>query len=117
MRDHQIESLHQLHEFSTPAQDISEIVHQAKMQVQGKDFFDMLFRLGVLVSRPSDINKLKEQAIEQMQSSIAWMFGGTHIDHEGITVATVPAGMGLNENQDGPVTWATMMKNIGIEMN
>lgn len=115
MRDHQIESLHQLHEFSTPAQDISEIVHQAKIQVQGKDFFDMLFRLGVLVSRPTDINKLKEQAIEQMQSSIAWMFGGTHIDHEGITVATVPAGMGLNEGQDGHVTWATMMKNIGID--
>ncbi|WP_206779509.1 DUF4209 domain-containing protein, partial [Salinivibrio sp. MA427] len=115
MRDHQIESLHQLHEFSTPAQDISEIVHQAKIQVQGKDFFDMLFRLGVLVSRPTDINRLKEQAIEQMQSSIAWMFGGTHIDHEGITVATVPAGMGLNESQDGPVTWATMMKNIGID--
>ncbi|MFM4860572.1 DUF4209 domain-containing protein [Aeromonas media] len=115
MRDHQIESLHQLHEFSTPAQDISEIVHQAKIQVQGKDFFDMLFRLGVFVSRPTDINKLKKQAIEQMQSSIAWMFGGTHIDHEGITVATVPAGMGLDERQDGPVTWATMMRNIGID--
>lgn len=115
MRDHQIESLHQLHEFSTPAQDISEIVHQAKIQVQGKDFFDMLFRLGVLVSRPTDINKLKEQAIEQMQSSFAWMFGGTHIDHEGITVATVPASMGLNESQDGPATWVTMMKNIGID--
>jgi hypothetical protein len=115
MRDHQIESLHQLNEFSTPAQDISEIVHQAKIQVQGKDFFDMLFRLGVLVSRPTDINRLKEQAIEQMQSSFAWMFGGTHIDHDGITVATVPAGMGLNDNQDGSVTWSTMMKNIGID--
>ncbi|MCB5196767.1 DUF4209 domain-containing protein [Deefgea salmonis] len=115
MRDRQIESLHQLHEFSTPAQDVSEIVHQAKIQVQGKDFFDMLFRLGVLVSRPTDINRLKKQAIEQMQKSFAWMFGGMHIDHEGITVATVPAGMGLSESQDGPATWATMMKNIGID--
>lgn len=115
MRDHQIESLHQLHEFSTPPQDISEIVHQSKIEVQGKDFFDMLFRLGVLVSRPTDINRLKEQAIEQMQNSFAWMFGGTHIDHEGITVATVPSGMGLDDKQDGPATWSTMMKNIGID--
>ncbi|CCK75886.1 conserved hypothetical protein [Oleispira antarctica RB-8] len=115
MRDHQIESLHQLHEFSTPPQDISEIVHQSKIEVQGKDFFDMLFRLGVLVSRPTDINRLKEQAIEQMQNSFAWMFGGTHIDHEGITVATVPSGMGLDDKQDGPATWFTMMKNIGID--
>lgn len=115
MRDHQIESLHQLHEFSTPPQDISEIVHQSKIEVQGKDFFDMLFRLGVLVSRPTDINRLKEQAIEQMQNSFAWMFGGTHIDHEGITVATVPSGMGLDDKQGGPATWSTMMKNIGID--
>lgn len=115
MRDHQIESLHQLHEFSTPAQDISKIVHQSKIEVQGKDFFDMLFRLGVLVSRPTDINRLKEQAIEQMQNSFAWMFGGTHIDHEGITVATVPSGMGLDDKQGGPATWSTMMKNIGID--
>ena len=115
MRDHQIESVHQLHELSTPPQDISEIVHQSKIEVQGKDFFDMLFRLGVLVSRPTDINRLKEQAIEQMQNSFAWMFGETHIDHEGITVATVPSGMGLDDKQDGPATWSTMMKNIGID--
>jgi hypothetical protein len=114
MRDYQIESLHQLHEFSSSPQDISEIVHQAKTTVQGKDFFDMLFRLGVLVSRPTDINKLKDQAIDQMQNSFAWMFGGTHIDHEGITVATVPSGMGLSDNPDASATWATMMKNIGI---
>ncbi|PKG84377.1 DUF4209 domain-containing protein [Colwellia sp. 75C3] len=115
MRDHQIESLHQLHEFSSPPQDISEIVHQAKTTVQGKDFFDMLFRLGVLVSRPTDINKLKDQAIDQMKNSFAWMFGGTHIDHEGITVATVPSGMGLSDNPDASAIWATMMKNIGID--
>ena len=75
----------------------------------------MLFRLGVLVSKPTDIKRLKEQAIEQMKTSFAWMFGGTHIDHEGMTVATVPAGMGLNDDQDGMSIWSTMMKNIGID--
>lgn len=115
MRDCQLESLHQLHEFSTSGTNISEIVHRAKTQVQGQDFFDMLFRLGVLVSRPTCIDTLKNQAIEQMQTTIAWMFGGTHIDHEGITVATVPSGMGLNNDPDGTVTWSIMMRNIGID--
>jgi hypothetical protein len=115
MRDFQLETLHQMHEFSTPAQDISEIVHQAKKQVQGRDFFDMLFRLAVLVSRPTNIEKLKDQAKEQMQTSIAWMFGGTHIDHDGMTVATVPAGMGLENDQDGENVWSIMMRNIGID--
>ena len=115
MRDHQIESLHQLHEISTPPQDISAIVHQAKTAVQGKDFFDMLFRLGVLVSRPTEINNLREQAVDQMQNTFAWMFGGTHIDHEGITVATIPSGMGLSDSPDDVATWSTMMKNIGID--
>lgn len=115
MRDCQLESLHQLHEYSTPGTNISEIVHQAKIQVQGQDFFDMLFRLGVLVSRPACIDTLRSQAIEQMQTTIAWMFGGTHIDHEGITVATVPSGMGINDDPDGIVTWSIMMRNIGID--
>ncbi len=50
-----------------------------------------------------------------MQSSFAWMFGATHIDHDGMTTAVVPAGIGINDDPDGANVWSIMMKNIGID--
>lgn len=65
MRDYQIESRHQMSILQSPPQDISEIVHQAKSRVVGRDLFDMVFRLAMLVCRPTSIERLKAQAIEQ----------------------------------------------------
>lgn len=115
MRDCQIESLHQLQEFCSPPQDISEIIHQSKERVQGQDFFDMLFRLGVLVSKPVDMQKLRDNATKEMHNSISWMFGATHIDHEGITTAKVPPSSGVNGDKDEEIIWSIMMRNMGIE--
>lgn len=115
MRDYQVDSLHELSEFSSPPQDISEIVSHAIAQVQGRDFFDMLFRLGVLVSQPTNMKQLKEDAVKEMQNSFAWIFGGTHIDHDGMTVATVPAGIGIEDGENGVNIWSVMMRNIRVD--
>lgn len=114
MRDYQIESRHQMAIFQSPPQDISEIVHQAKSRVVGRDLFDMVFRLAMLVSRPTGIEKLEAQAKEQKAKSIAWMFGATHIDHEGMTVARIPAGLGIDD-ADGEVIWPIMMNRMRID--
>lgn len=114
MRDYQIESRHQMAILQSPPQDISEIVHQAKSRIAGKDLFDMVFRFAMLVSRPSRIEILKAQAIEQKANTIAWMFGATHIDHEGMTVARIPAGLGIDD-ADGAVIWPIMMNGMRIE--
>lgn len=114
MRDYQIESRHQMGILQSPSQDISQIVHQARSRVVGRDLFDMVFRLTMLVSRPTGIDRLKEQAIEQKAKSIAWMFGATHIDHEGMTVARIPAGLGIDD-ADGAVIWPIMMKGMRID--
>lgn len=114
MRDYQIESRHQMAILQSPPQDISDIVHQAKSRVVGRDLFDMVFRLAMLVSRPSGIEKLKIQAVEQKGKSIAWMFGSTHIDHEGMTVARIPAGLGIDD-ANGEVIWPIMMQRMRIE--
>ncbi len=116
MRDYQLESLHQLNKFSINLPDMSTFVHNAKTQVQGKDLFDMLFRLGVVVSKPTDISTLKNKSIEQMQNSFAWQFGGIYMDHEGITVAKVPASIGgLDDKANDEIIWSIMMQNIQIE--
>ncbi len=55
MRDHQIESLHEMSQVSTPAQDISKSVYASIERSKGRDFFDSLFRLGNL--RASDVKE------------------------------------------------------------
>ncbi|MCM7029849.1 DUF4209 domain-containing protein [Enterobacter hormaechei] len=114
MRDYQIESRHQMSILQSPTQDISEIVHQAKSRVVGRDLFDMVFRLAMLVCRPTGIERLKAQAIEQKANSIAWMFGSTHIDHEGMTLARIPAGLGIDD-ANGAVIWPIMMTRMRID--
>ncbi|TNZ98001.1 hypothetical protein CGK40_12585 [Vibrio parahaemolyticus] len=113
MREQQIESLHDLNLVATEPQDISELVHYAVSYVQSKDWFDALFRLGT-VAYPVQMQPLKEQALEQMRSSFAWMFGTTHMDHEGMTTAVIPAGLGIEEDENGLQCWSIMMRNIGI---
>ncbi len=39
----------------------------------------------------------------------------THIDHEGMVLETVPAGIGLENDPDGKQVWSLMMQNIGIQ--
>ncbi|EFB2541006.1 TPA: DUF4209 domain-containing protein [Escherichia coli] len=114
MRDYQIESRHQMSILQSPPQDISEIVHQAKSRVVGRDMFDMVFRLAMLVCRPTSIERLKAQAIEHKANSIAWMFGSTHIDHEGMTLARIPAGLGIDD-ANGAVIWPIMMTRMRID--
>jgi len=114
MRDYQIESRHQMAILQSPPQDISQIVDQAKSRVAGRDLFDMVFRLAMLVSRPTGIERLKAQAIEQKSKSIAWMFGAIHMDHEGMTVARIPAGLGIDD-ANGTVIWPFMMRGMRID--
>lgn len=76
--------------------------------------FDMVFRLAMLVCRPTSIERLKAQAIEQKANSIAWMFGSTHIDHEGMTLARIPAGLGIDD-ANGAVIWPIMMTRMRID--
>ncbi|EHZ2646397.1 DUF4209 domain-containing protein [Vibrio parahaemolyticus] len=113
MREQQIESLHDLNLMVTGPQDISELVHNAIEKVQSKDWFDALFRLGT-ITPPVAMQPLKEQALEQMRSSFSWMFGTTHLDHEGMTTAVIPASLGLEEDENGLQCWSIMMRNIGI---
>ncbi|MBJ9514748.1 DUF4209 domain-containing protein [Citrobacter freundii] len=114
MRDYQIETRHQMAILQSQPQDISQIVHQARNRVVGRDLFDMVFRLAMLVSRPTSIEGLKAQAIEQKAKSIAWMFGTTHVDHEGMNVARIPAGIGIDD-ADGEVIWPMMMQGMRID--
>ncbi|GAD32471.1 conserved hypothetical protein [Photobacterium leiognathi lrivu.4.1] len=114
MRDQQIESLHDLGLIVTDGQDISHLVNTAIANVQSVDFFDAIFRLGT-ITRPSNIEQLREHAVEQMQNSISWMFGTTHLDHEGMTTAVIPAGLGIEDDENGLRCWSIMMRNIGIE--
>ncbi|MCE7658117.1 DUF4209 domain-containing protein [Vibrio fluvialis] len=113
MREQQIESLHDLNLIVSEPQDIRELVHNAVAHVQSKDWFDALFRLGTIAS-PVQMQSLKEQALEQMRSSFAWMFGITHMDHEGMTTAVIPASIGIKEDENGLQCWSIMMRNIGI---
>ncbi|MBB1317010.1 DUF4209 domain-containing protein [Shewanella sp. SR43-4] len=113
MREQQIESLHDLNLMVSEPQDIRELVHNAVARVQSKDWFDALFRLGTIAS-PVQMQPLKEQALEQMRSSFAWMFGTTHMDHEGMTTAVIPASLGIEEDEKGLQCWSIMMRNIGI---
>lgn len=114
MREQQIESLHELGLIVTEGEDISEIVNNAIASMQSIDLFDALFRLGT-ITRPSNIEQLREHATEQMKSSFAWIFGTTHLDHEGITTALIPAGLGIDDDENGLRCWSVMMRNIGIE--
>ncbi|MBF4286136.1 hypothetical protein, partial [Vibrio anguillarum] len=74
MREQQMESLHDLGLIVTDGQDISQLVNTAIANVQSVDLFDALFRLGT-ITRPSNMEQLREHAVEQMQTSISWMFG------------------------------------------
>ncbi|MCX9447931.1 DUF4209 domain-containing protein [Vibrio cholerae] len=114
MREQQIESLHELDLIVTDGQDISQLVNTAIAKVQSVDLFDALFRLGT-ITRPSNIERLRQHAVEQMQTSISWIFGTTHLDHEGMTTAVIPAGLGIKDDENGLRCWSIMMRNIGIE--
>ncbi|MGC7915869.1 DUF7380 domain-containing protein [Vibrio anguillarum] len=114
MREQQMESLHDLGLIVTDGQDISQLVNTAIANVQSVDLFDALFRLGT-ITRPSNMEQLREHAVEQMQTSISWMFGATHLDHEGMTTAVIPAGLGIEDDENGLRCWSIMMRNIGIE--
>lgn len=114
MREQQIESLHELDLIVTDEQDISQLVNTAIAKVQSVDLFDALFRLGT-ITRPSNIERLRQHAVEQMQTSISWIFGTTHLDHEGMTTAVIPAGLGIKDDENGLRCWSIMMRNIGIE--
>ncbi|TKF02774.1 hypothetical protein [Vibrio kanaloae] len=113
MREQQIESLLDLNLMVSEPQDIRELVHNAIARVQSKDWFDALFRLGTIDS-PVQMQPLKEQALEQMRSSFSWMFGTTHMDHEGMTTAVIPAGLGIEDDDNGLQCWSIMMRNIRI---
>ncbi|WP_063661993.1 DUF4209 domain-containing protein [Aliivibrio fischeri] len=113
MREQQIESLHDLNLMVSEPQDIRELVHNAISRVQSKDWFDALFRLGTIDS-PVQMQSLKEQALEQMRSSFAWMFSTTHMDHEGMTTAVIPEGLGMDKDENGLQCWSIMMRNIRI---
>ncbi|HIF9372808.1 TPA: DUF4209 domain-containing protein [Photobacterium damselae] len=114
MREQQIESLHDLGLIVTDGQDISKLVNTAIANVQSVDLFDAIFRLGT-ITRPSNIGQLREHAVEQMQTSISWIFGMTHLDHEGMTTAVIPASLGIKDDENGLQCWSIMMRNIGIE--
>ncbi|MEL0615644.1 DUF4209 domain-containing protein [Cobetia marina] len=114
MREQQIESLHEFSLLESDGCDISEIVGCAISRVKSVDLFDALFRLG-LITKPVSIEKLKASAIDQMHNSIAWMFGATHIDHEGMTTSVIPPSVGIEEDSNGLQIWSIMMRNISIE--
>lgn len=114
MRDYQRESLHQMGEFATSGIDISDLVKYAQDGIQGRDWFDMLFRLGVVVERPTNISNLRNEVIEQQQGCITNLLGTTHIDHDGIPVATIPSWAVNDDNSNDTILWSNMMKNIKI---
>jgi len=113
MRDYQLESRHQMETLKSPPQDISQIIDEANSRVIGSDLFDMVFRLAILVSRPVDIDRLKDQALKRQTQSISWIFGSTHVDHEGMNVAHIPAGLGVDHANESHI-WAEMIQEMRI---
>ncbi|ELE9234854.1 DUF4209 domain-containing protein [Enterobacter kobei] len=112
MRDHQVESLNQMGSFVSEGQDISELRKDAIEKVQGLDGFDALFRLAT-VSRPVDMDRLKQEAQKIMKSSFSWMFGVIHIDHQGIPTAKAPS-TSFENISDTEQCWPQMIQNIQI---
>ena len=114
MRDHQVESLHELSPISTPCKDISKSIFRSIELSKGQDLFDSLFRVAAVISKPSSIEELRKETKDQMQNSISWIFGATHIDHEGMVLESIPGGIGLEDDEDGKRLWSLMMKNLDI---
>lgn len=112
MRDHQVESLNQMGSFVSEGQDVSELRKNAIETVNGVDSFDVLFRLAT-VSRPVNMENLKQAAQNIMKSSFSWVFGAIHIDHQGIPTAKTPSASFENINNTEQC-WPQMMQNIQI---
>jgi len=112
MRDLQRESLHQMTEISFSSGDMSEIAEQCIELVKGVNYFDALMRLALLVAKPTDISKVKEQANIILENSIFHLVGSqTHIDHEGMPVANV-TGSGRDPESQNEALWSSMMQYL-----
>ncbi|MDV9032289.1 DUF4209 domain-containing protein [Pseudomonas sp. RAC1] len=113
LREHQRDWRQYMSSFSIPSPDISEDVADAKKVVAGTDFFDSLFRLVLFVARPSDVSKLRDDALKSLDGNIFAHMGAEHIDHEGLPVAIVPSV--TSEEQDEEGIWAQMMQYLKLE--
>lgn len=98
MREYQREGM--LHGFTIPIEsvDLSKPDKSAREFVQGKDLFDTLMRFSI-VSPPSDIEKLRENARQQMDGSLSNIFNSNHYDHDGLPVAEVQADQPENNEK------------------
>ncbi|NBK40033.1 DUF4209 domain-containing protein [Pseudomonas soli] len=113
LREHQRDWRQYMSSFSIPSPDISEDVADAKKVVAGIDFFDSLFRLVLFVARPSNVSKLRDEALESLEGNIFAHMGAEHIDHEGLPVAVVPGVTPEDQGEEG--IWAQMMQHMKLE--
>jgi len=93
----QKQSLEEMGKFEAPF-DISDCVSQTVETIEGKSFRETLFVFAFGITSVPDYKKLAKQAEELAQKHpLSYLFGATHLDHEGKVIAKSPGGFETGE--------------------
>ncbi len=118
LRRYQEKTLDQMHPFKGPKMDLTESVEASRKTVSGKTFENSLFHLAFSVANIPNYEEVKQQAKDQMKKYfLQHLFGAMHIDRDGLIVATVPSGLDLDNDEQGKVIWAQMLRTVEIHHN
>lgn len=118
LRQFQKSSRDQMSLIEGPEIDLSESVSAARKAVSEKSFEDALFNLAFAVAHPPKYEEVKRQSKENMEKFVlSHMFGAIHMDRDGLVVASVPASLGVGDDEEGKALWAQMLQNVQIHHN
>ena len=118
LRGYQQKTLDDMTEMRGPEIDLTDSVEASINAVSGKSFEEALFSLVFMVARPPKYEDIKRQAEENATKFVfSHIFGSTHFDRDGLVVASVPSGLGVNDDDEGKVLWAEMLRTVQIHHN
>lgn len=119
LREAQRDIQHEMGLFSHSFGSLREYAEHAEKVTEGTDVYDSIFRLAFAISKPSDLETLKDTVGSSLDPLLA-DFGGIHIDHEGMTVAVTPsAAEGEDAQADTAHDWAmqSLRNDHTLEVN
>ncbi|NAO29344.1 hypothetical protein PsdCFBP2356_22920 [Pseudomonas syringae pv. dysoxyli] len=119
LREAQRAIQHEMGIFSHSLGNLREYAEQAIKIVEGADVYDSIFRLALIISKPSDLEVHKAAVASGLDPLLA-DFGGHHIDHEGMTVGITPSAIqGEEAHADVADAWAmqSLRNDHRVEVN
>jgi hypothetical protein len=115
LRRYQEKTLEQMSAMKGEKIDLTESIEASIKAVSGKSFENAIFNLAFAIASIPDYEDIKRQAQEESNKYFfSNIFGAVHIDRDGLIIASVPASIGVTDDDQGKAIWAKMLRTVEI---